>query len=491
MQSLAGSLVMIEKEHLPLISRAVELNAIIRQQQASAFRFLASSDSREKKEALAAFQNGERRFRALYREFLILETSEAEKTGLEELGARYNIFIFTADNLFRQEELQRDPAVASQLRANFQAVAGDMIATGESFYATAQQKVSQMVVAGREQARRTVIISVLLYALALSAGLAMAFFIIRSINSPVVRLLQVTEKVAQGDLTLRADAGRTDELGRLAGAFNTMVDRLNELIREMTRQADLQVKIGRESAAGQAVRVHSVQENAGQVMAATEEVAATVHAIASRAQESSSSIAVEGEKAWASVQLLQELTARLEEVFQFTASMVRGLAEIQPVAGVIQDFAERTNILALNAGIEAARAGERGRGFAVIAEEVRKLAQASAASAREIAGRLQGVFRESVLLKQTIEQGKTAIAETRTNIQMLSSFLETLIPSFSSIVEEVNHISVAIQQVTAAMQQINQEMSVVNEFSAASARELDASARSLQSAVSRFKVMEG
>ncbi|HEV7467112.1 MAG TPA: methyl-accepting chemotaxis protein [Candidatus Dormibacteraeota bacterium] len=272
---------------------------------------------------------------------------------------------------------------------------------------------------------------------------AFAVLFARRSTRPITELSLAAERVAAGDLSVRVRPGGGAELDRLGEAFNAMVQRLSDLVdRLRTASAD---------SAGSALRLSS----------ASDELAATTVEQSSAATQTSASMEELARAAGSVAQTLDEVAAQAEETRQTleqaqedmrvsserTLSLATRVTDITAILTLINDLSDQTNLLALNAAIEAARAGEAGRGFAVVADEVRRLAERSKASAGEIGHIVQGTQTETNATVMAMEKGAK-------QMQAGLALMERVVESCAQVRMTTQQQRSATEQVVSAMEQV-------------------------------------
>jgi methyl-accepting chemotaxis protein len=362
--------------------------------------------------------------------------------------------------------------------------------------ATAQQAMNSLIAAGQQrsneiyQESRLSVIAVLIGAVLL--GIVITALIRRSIVQPLEAFMNFVERVGRGELAGTAAATGRDELGRLGGTLNGMVEGLRQLARQ-SRDATENL-----NAAAAEIRA-STQEQAANVeeqLAAVQETAATVdeitHAgaqIGKRAQEVIASAQATAQTSTAGLRAVDE-TVRAMDAIRDQAEAVAGnivaLSEktqaIGEIITTVNDISERSHLLALNAAIEAAAAGEQGRSFAVVAAEMKTLAdQAKEATSqvRSILGDIQRGINSSVMLTEEavkrVAAGRERTDTTLDTITEITGRIQESVQTFQQIVASTNQQQLGIEQVMSALQNIRQ----ASQQTASGTRMLDTAAGNL------------
>ncbi|WP_191832817.1 MULTISPECIES: methyl-accepting chemotaxis protein [Pseudomonas] len=344
--------------------------------------------------------------------------------------------------------------------------------------------------------------------LALLVGVLAAVIITRQITRPLRETLAVVEKIAAGDLTHDLRVTRRDELGVLQQGIQRMGSTLRDLISgirdgvtQIASAAEELSAVTEETSAG----VNSQKVETDQVATAMHEMAATVQEVARNAEHASSAATDADAQARAGDQVVAEAISQIErlaeEVHRSTEAM--GLLQqesqkIGSVMDVIKSVAEQTNLLALNAAIEAARAGEAGRGFAVVADEVRGLAQRTQKSTEEIeelvAGLQSGTQQvanvmlgsrnltdSSVELTRKAGASLESITRTVSNIQSMNQQIAAAAEQQSAVAEQISRSIINVRDVS-------EQTAAASDETAASSVELARLGNQLQTMVSHFRV---
>lgn len=344
--------------------------------------------------------------------------------------------------------------------------------------------------------------------LALVLGVLAAVIITRQITRPLKETLEVVERIGSGDLSQTIVVTRRDELGELQQGIQRMGSTLRDLIGNI-RDSVVQIASAAEELSAvteqTSAGVNSQKVETDQVATAMHEMSATVQEVARNAEQASQAASAADKEARDGDKVVGEAIVQIErlaaEVVRSTDAMTQLEQEsdkIGKVMDVIKAVAEQTNLLALNAAIEAARAGEAGRGFAVVADEVRGLAQRTQKSTEEIealvAGLQNGTRQVSTIMLSSRELTESSVTLTRkagtslesitltvSNIQAMNQQIAAAAEQQSAVAEEISRSIVNVRDVS-------EQTASASEETAASSVELARLGNQLQMLVSHFKV---
>ena len=364
---------------------------------------------------------------------------------------------------------------------------------------------AELVDAETLAARTTLSLSILF---ALLVGVSAAWLITAQITTPLKQTLAMVERVASGDLSHDLQVQRRDELGELQRSTQRMTVSLRRLIggigegvTQIASAAEQLSAVTEQTSAG----VNNQKVETDQVATAMNEMAATVHEVARNADHANEAAqmadqqSVEGERVVGeAIAEIERLAVAVEHSTEAMVTLKTESDKIGSVLDVIKSVAQQTNLLALNAAIEAARAGEAGRGFAVVADEVRSLAKRTQESTEEIEGLIAGLHRGTQDVTAIMDSSRALTVSSVALTRRAGTSLDTITSTVSSIQAMNQQIAAAAEQQSAVAEEINRSVinvrdisdqtSAASEETAAASIELARLGTHLQTLVGAFKL---
>jgi len=352
--------------------------------------------------------------------------------------------------------------------------------------------ISNLLLSDINQQKNTIItLSLLALILGVVASLVISAKVIKPLNYAVNAMTDIAE--GDGDLTHRLEINSSDEIGALAHAFNRFVAKVHTIITDATEviiqntEAANHMKVISQDVA---TSVNQQQISTDQVATSVNEMAATVQEISRNAQSAAEHANIANKEATQgkevvnnTIATINNLANEVERTAEVIARLEKNSDQIGAVLDVIKGIAEQTNLLALNAAIEAARAGEQGRGFAVVADEVRSLASRTQQSTEEINRMIESLQSGSRDAVKAMEQGRSIAKDSVEQASLAGESLK----SITDAVKQINSINMQIEQATQqqseAAEEINKSIGQISQSganTAASAEELTSSSSTVQ-----------
>ena len=353
-------------------------------------------------------------------------------------------------------------------------------------------------------------LNIILSIIAVVGGVFVSILVAKSIVKPIKNTAMAMADISEGegDLTQRLPIKGQDEVTELSGAFNNFAEKVHALVGDVA-EASTYMATAAEEMSNVTVNLDSnVQQQRSeidQVATAMNEMAATVQEVARSASEAAGSASTahvqstEGKSVVSeNIHAINSLAGEVENAANVINSVESDSERIGSVLDVIRGIAEQTNLLALNAAIEAARAGEQGRGFAVVADEVRTLASRTQESTQEIQGMIESLQKGSRDAVDVMSNGKEQAINSVAHANAAGDSLESITGAVSSINDMNTQIASAAEEQSAVAEEINRNVVNIKDMAemisdgsqqtAKSSNDLESLAGQLQSVVSRFRI---
>jgi methyl-accepting chemotaxis protein len=305
----------------------------------------------------------------------------------------------------------------------------------------------------------------------------------RSLRKRIEEISHELDHLHQGDLSRRLPVHSSDEIGHLAKTINGFVIRFEDILRDVHASADQTQKTAHgvtDMAKSVTTNAKNQSDKAFQVSSAMDEMGTTIKEIAATAASASDAargslakVKTGSETGQRTIEALSKIDAAVSSSVVTMDELGSSIQRISTVSNMIKDIAEQTNLLALNAAIEAARAGEHGRGFAVVADEVRKLSERTSASTQDIARIVQVIQSGTVESKEALILAKEEVVQGVRYGEHMGNLLQEIEKSVHFVTEMMGQIASATEEQSAAGDHISQNIDSVATISASTAHDIE------------------
>ncbi|OMP67340.1 methyl-accepting chemotaxis protein [Domibacillus epiphyticus] len=486
---------------------------------------------------LQDFENAQKDFSSAHKKLGTLLETDSGKKMLEELDQLQVDYIQTADQVIAYKQQNNTAGYTKLLTGELAPLTDEISKKAIELEKLCQDVLDQENETTLQLATQVKNVLLVVAAIAVLAGFLIAFYIGRIISKPVTKVAQAAKQIADGNLSISdIEVKNKDEIGEMAKAFNRMKKDLQELIRKLGESADQIAASSQQLSASseQSMQAASqVTETVQDISTAAEdqinsmednkkgmeESSAGLQRIAESAStvsESSTEVLGEAEQGneiiEKTIHQMEGITVSVQDVSAVIKDLGENSKEIGNITAVIKQIADQTNLLALNAAIEAARAGEHGKGFAVVADEVRKLAEQSQQSSKQIESIINTIQENTGHAVNVMEKGTEDVKSGTEIVNQAGQAFRRILNSIQEVTTQVQEVSAATEEISASTEQLTGSMDQLTKASAkiatstqgvaasseeqlASTQEIAASADSLsklaqelQKEVSKFKI---
>ena len=472
-------------DRMEKLNLIVEMKDATMREQLALQKYMANGDG----ESLIEFEGAVEDFAKSSKKYLSsTKSAEGKKVGenLVAAEAQYYEVASEAFALIRDEQMVKVRLLMQEkgnpLIFSLNSAAEDAIEYQQDALDSTSETLSGNV-------QKVALLIILLSAAAFIIGIVIATYISRVISKPVQLVSEAAKQLAGGNLAIdKINVKNKDEIGQLAADFNEMTTNLRNLIfqvsstseqvaasaeemmasADQTNSATNQVATAiQEVAGGAELQSKNTEESAkavGEMSVGIQRVAETTSNVAESAAETAKQAQVGQESLGKVIEKMKSINDTTGETNGVIKDLDRKSAEIGKIIEVITGIADQTNLLALNAAIEAARAGEHGKGFAVVADEVRKLAELSRQSASQISGLIEVIQKETHQVVEMMNKGTVEISEGSSLVEETGRTFEEILTSIENVSGEIQEVSAISEEMSASVMQVNASIEEVTKI---------------------------
>lgn len=471
-------------KEVKLYQTSLELEALLQKQEAQIKTYVVVQDA----ENLQKIEQTYEEINKKTTEASKMSTVKQAKNLLDQISEKNYLYYTSTNRLFNSLNMQNQKEFNTRLSQELQPIEQEIHTFTKEFAQTQLKQRDQKISQLNEESNQLLLTLILVSAAIIVGFLVIGTRFVHRMTKPIVSVTHAARRMADGDLTLEEiEVTSKNEIGQLGTAFNQMTAHLRQLILQVqngSRQladsaAQFEETISQTISASEQTSssIEQVSEASreqsdavGKVASAIQEVSTGMHNAAEHTSDVSGHSFSVTEKAEEGASLIQQFVKQMssikESVNEHHSTMANVQVQftgIQDLLGNIHAIADQTNLLALNAAIEAARAGEHGRGFAVVADEVRKLAEESSQLTDQISQLLANVNKDTERSSQSMTKVERDVAEGVKVSQLSEQSFQEILESIRDISMKAEELSATTEQISASTEEISQTIGVIEE----------------------------
>ncbi|WP_226669247.1 methyl-accepting chemotaxis protein [Metabacillus litoralis] len=466
----------VEETWLPTVERLGEMRYLVEQVVAFQLFYASAETIGELNDFDSRFEEIFTRLDELFAEYEKVLTSAEEKQVYNDFKAEWSNYLEVHDEVLTLSRANDDDAASTMIKASRQQI--EVVESHISKLVEMNQKnASEATDQGKEIFVNSMTITIALIVFVLTAAIIMGILLARSISKPISEVSASVNQVAQGNLTLKPIVVKNkDEIGTLASDFNKMTNNLKTLILQVmenseqvastseqlslsadqTKKATEQIEfVIKEVASGAETQVNRASEAnlaVSEISKGMEQAASSILAVSDLTVSTNNNAQMGQEVVSQTIKQMNELETKVHNASSVINNVGELSKEIGQIVSLITGVADQTNLLALNAAIEAARAGEHGRGFAVVADEVRKLSEQTGQSAEKIKHLIQDMQVEVEKAVESMTGGMNAVDQGMIMVRKTGNSFEEIVHMISDVSSQSQEVSAIVEEVNASTQ---------------------------------------